>query len=96
MAELSEKEMQKRRGNEIAMVFQEPMTSLNPVINNLEYKWHALCDYIKSFEKQKVREKSIQLLEKVGIKHAEKTLYAYPHEVSWGNASENYDCHGYD
>ncbi len=83
LAELSEKEMQKRRGNEIAMVFQEPMTSLNPVITIGVQMARAMRLHQK-LEKQKVREKSIQLLEKVGIKHAEKTLYAYPHEVSGG------------
>ena len=83
LAELSEKEMQKRRGNEIAMVFQEPMTSLNPVITIGVQMARAMRLHQK-LEKQKVREKSIQLLEKVGIKHAEKTLHAYPHEVSGG------------
>ena len=69
LAELSEKEMQKRRGNEIAMVFQEPMTSLNPVITIGVQMARAMRLHQK-LEKQKVREKSIQLLEKVGIKHA--------------------------
>ncbi|MFR4625952.1 MAG: ATP-binding cassette domain-containing protein [Dorea formicigenerans] len=65
------------------MVFQEPMTSLNPVITIGVQMARAMRLHQK-LEKQKVREKSIQLLEKVGIKHAEKTLYAYPHEVSGG------------
>lgn len=83
LAELSEKEMQKRRGNEIAMVFQEPMTSLNPVLTIGVQMARAMRLHQK-LEKQKVKEKSIQLLEKVGIKYAEKILHAYPHEVSGG------------
>lgn len=83
LAGLPEKEVQKKRGNEIAMVFQEPMTSLNPVLKIGVQLARAIRVHQKIGD-YKVKEKSVQILEKVGIKNAEKMLHAYPHEISGG------------
>jgi len=80
---LSEKEIQKIRGNKISMIFQEPMTSLNPVYkcgNQLieVFKIHQNC------KKEEAIEKSIQLLKKVGVSSPEKRMNEYPHQLSGG------------
>lgn len=81
--QLSEKEMQDIRGNEISMIFQEPMTSLNPV--------HKIGDQIsevlkihKATSKANLRKESINMLKKVGIPRAEKIVDEYPHQLSGG------------
>ena len=80
---LSEKEMQHLRGNTLAMIFQEPMTSLNPVFtcgNQLE---EAIRLHQK-IPKAQARKKAIEMLDLVGIPYPEQRLNAYPHELSGG------------
>ena len=83
LTQLSEKQLRKIRGNQIAMIFQEPMTSLNPVIKcgkQIEEAilWHQLSD------KKNVKKRVISLFEEVMLPHPEKIYNAYPHELSGG------------
>lgn len=80
---LSEKEMQKVRGGEIGMIFQDPMTSLNPVLRIGEQLTESLRLH-KKMTKDEARARAIELLTLVGIPFPEKRLKAYPHEFSGG------------
>ncbi len=80
---LSEDEMRKYRGNEIAMIFQEPMTSLNPVISCGKQVAEALILH-KKLSKQEARTKTIALFEKVKLPRPESIYDSYPHQISGG------------
>lgn len=80
---MSEKEMRKMRGNEVSIIFQDPMTSLNPVYtigNQIEEVILLHTDKDKAQAKERARE----LLELVGINEPDKRLKQYPHELSGG------------
>ena len=80
---MTEKEMRKIRGNEVSIIFQDPMTSLNPVYtvgNQIEEVIHLHTDKNKAEAKARAKE----LLELVGINEPEKRLKQYPHELSGG------------
>lgn len=80
---MKEKEMRKIRGNEISIIFQDPMTSLNPVYtvgNQIEEVIRLHTDKNKAQAKARAKE----LLELVGINEPEKRLKQYPHELSGG------------
>ena len=80
---MSEKEMRKMRGNEVSIIFQDPMTSLNPVYtigNQIEEVILLHTDKYKAQAKERARE----LLELVGINEPDKRLKQYPHELSGG------------
>lgn len=77
------KEMRKYRGNEIAMIFQEPMTSLNPVFSCGKQVAEALILHKKMNAKQ-AREKTITLFEKVKLPRPAQMFHAYPHQISGG------------
>jgi peptide/nickel transport system ATP-binding protein len=84
LIDLSDEELQHIRGNEIAMIFQDPMTSLNPV-----YKVGAqICEAILTHEpqsgKQTARRRAIELLRQVGIPNAGDRVDDYPHQFSGG------------
>ncbi len=79
----NEAEMRKIRGNKISMIFQEPMTSLNPVFTIGNQIAEALILHRK-LSKAEARVTTIDLLDKVGIKEPEKRISAYPHEFSGG------------
>ncbi len=83
LLELGEKEMQKIRGNHIAMVFQEPLTSLNPVFT-IEDQISEAVRIHKKVETESLHEKCIQLLKDVGISDPEQRLEDYPHQLSGG------------
>lgn len=79
----NEKEMRKIRGKKISMIFQEPMTSLDPVFTI----GHEIMEAIQlhsSLNKKEARNKTIETLEIVGIPDAEKRINNYPHELSGG------------
>ncbi len=80
---MSEKEIRKIRGNEISIIFQDPMTSLNPVYtigNQITEVIRLHTDKTR----QQARERARELLELVGINEPEKRLKQYPHELSGG------------
>jgi len=83
LLKLSQKEMQAVRGNEIAMIFQEPMTSLNPI--------HTCGRQIREplllhglMKKKKAIAESLELLSKVGIRNPEQIAKSFPHQLSGG------------
>ncbi len=71
------------RGNEISMIFQEPMTSLNP-LHTVEKQINETLFLHKGMNKTAARDRTLELLELVGIRDAEQRLTAYPHELSGG------------
>lgn len=80
---LSEDEMREIRGNEIAMIFQEPMTSLNPVYKIGAQIGEAVKLHLK-YDKKKTREHVINMLKLVGIPRAEEIIDEFPHQLSGG------------
>jgi len=83
LLEFSEKEMQKIRGNHIAMVFQEPLTSLNPVFTIGNQISEAVSIH-KKIGAESLHEKCIRLLKDVGISSPEQRFEDYPHQLSGG------------
>jgi len=83
LLELSESEMRRIRGNRISMVFQEPMTSLNPVftIGNQIAEAVMLHQHV---DKKAALERTIEMLAKVGIPDPESRVHEYPHQMSGG------------
>lgn len=81
---LSEKEMLSIRGNEIAMIFQDPMTALNPTMRIGKQIMEVLLKHKKVNSKEAAKARSIELLNQVGIPFPEKRFKAYPHELSGG------------
>lgn len=71
------------RGGRIAMVFQEPMTSLNP-LHTIEKQITETLFVHKKMGRQEARERAVELLKLVGLSEAEKRLNAYPHQLSGG------------
>jgi len=80
---LSEREMRSVRGKEIAMIFQEPMSSLNPVFRVGAQVAEAIILHQKVGKKE-ARRRTIELLDKVGIPEAENRVDEYPHQMSGG------------
>lgn len=83
LTKLSQQEMRSLRGNELAMIFQEPMTSLNPVYTCGEQVMEALILHQK-LDKKQARERTLELFRKVQLPRPEQILDAYPHQVSGG------------
>jgi len=79
----NERQMRQIRGKEISLIFQEPMTSLNPVFTIGFQITEALKVHYK-ISKSKAQEKAVQLLEKVGIPIPEQRINEYPHQLSGG------------
>jgi peptide/nickel transport system ATP-binding protein len=80
---LSEKEMRQIRGKEISMIFQEPMTSLNPVHTTGSQVMEAIILHQK-VSKKEARARAIELYREVGIPEPERRIDTYPHEMSGG------------
>ena len=80
---MSEKEFRKIRGNEISIIFQDPMTSLNPVYSIGNQIEEVILLHTKK-NKKKAHERAKELLTLVGINEPEKRLKQYPHELSGG------------
>jgi len=80
---LDDEEMQKIRGKRIAMIFQEPMTSLNPVFTIGDQIGEAMVIHEK-LDMEELRQRCIQLLKDVGIPSPEERLKDYPHQLSGG------------
>ena len=83
LTRVSEKEMCSIRGNKISMIFQEPMTSLNPVKTIGKQVAEALLVHQKA-TKESAEAETVQMLKMVGIARAEKIVKEYPHQLSGG------------
>ena len=83
LLELDEEEMQEIRGNHIAMVFQEPMTSLNPVFTIGDQIEEAILVH-ERVEQAELKRRCIQVLKDVGIPSPEERIKDYPHQLSGG------------
>ncbi len=79
----SDREMRAVRGNDITMIFQEPMTSLNP-LHTIEGQIAEILALHQGVTGQAARTRVLELLNQVGIREPEKRLKAYPHELSGG------------
>ncbi|NQV84291.1 MAG: ABC transporter ATP-binding protein [Rhodospirillales bacterium] len=83
LASLSEEEIRQIRGRDIGIVFQEPMTSLNPVLSINEQLSETLITHF-GITNEEARKKSLSLLEMVGISDTKRRLDQYPHHLSGG------------
>jgi oligopeptide transport system ATP-binding protein len=83
LLKISEEEMRQVRGAEIAMIFQDPMTSLNPVLT-IGYQITEALQLHLGMNQTQARERAVELLTLVGIPLAEKRLDDYPHQFSGG------------
>lgn len=83
LLQADEKQLRKVRGNRISMIFQEPMTSLNP-LHTVERQISEVLFLHKGLNKAEARARTLELLELVGIPEPAKRLGAYPHELSGG------------
>ena len=78
-----EKELRGIRGNRISMIFQEPMSSLNP-LHTIEKQVGEIMKVHRGLTDRQARERTLELLHQVGIRDPEKRLTAYPHQLSGG------------
>lgn len=83
LCSLSDKAYRKIRGNEISMIFQEPMTALNPVLKISTQMIDVIRNH-NQLSKRAALNKAIKMLDKVGIPSPEKRVHMYPHELSGG------------
>ena len=77
-------QMRQFRGNKISMIFQNPMTCLNPVYTVGDQLMEALRCHDKSVSRQEAWDRAVEMLRLVGINNAEKRMEQYPHELSGG------------
>lgn len=83
LLEMSPKQLDEIRGNRLTMIFQDPLTSLNPVFT-IGYQLMENLKVHTHLTKAEAKEKAIRLLEKVGMPEPEKTMKKYPHTLSGG------------
>lgn len=83
LLKISEKEMQGIRGKEIAMIFQDPMTSLNPTMKIGRQIAESIIIH-QNENKENARKRAVELLDMVGIKNPERSSSLYPHQFSGG------------
>lgn len=83
LTKLSETEMENVRGKDIAMIFQDPMTSLNPVLTIGTQIMEPIIKH-QGLSKEEAKEKAIELIDLVGIHEPEKRFKQYPHQFSGG------------
>src|SRR6202042_3893473 len=81
---LSESQLQKVRGRQIAMIFQDPMTSMNPVYTVGRQIVEAIPAHDSGVGKKQAHERAVELLDAVGIPDAQRRVGDYPHEFSGG------------
>ena len=84
IAEMPMSEIHRIRGNQISMIFQEPMTSLNPVFTIGEQLDEVTLIHVPGATKESAKAKSLEMLELVGIAAPERVYAAFPHELSGG------------
>ena len=80
----SEDQMREFRGNKVSMIFQNPMTCMNPVYTIGDQLSEALICHNKDVSKKEAKEKAIEMLSLVGINNPDKRFNQYPHELSGG------------
>ena len=80
----SEKQMRKIRGKEVAMIFQEPMTSLNPLYTIGNQLIEAILLHNKKMKKKEAASQAVEMMKLVGLPRAEELLKDYPHQLSGG------------
>jgi oligopeptide/dipeptide ABC transporter ATP-binding protein len=83
LLKMSEEQLRDVRGNEIAMIFQDPMTSLNPVYKVGDQIMEAIRTH-ENVDKQRARARTVDLLKQVGIPNPERRVDDYPHQFSGG------------
>lgn len=83
LIDLNKEEMRKMRGKEISMIFQEPMTSLNPVFRVKKQLFEVFKTHYK-MKKDEIMDASLDIMRKVGIPKPEERINSYPHELSGG------------
>ncbi len=83
LTKASEKRMREIRGNNIAMIFQEPMTSLNPVFTIGNQLMEAIRIHTKVNKKQ-AKKKAVEIMKMVGLPRADELMNEYPHQLSGG------------
>ena len=76
-------EMRKIRGNKVSMIFQEPMTSLNP-LHTIEKQINEVLFLHQGMNKQQARARTLELLSLVGLPDVEQRIHSYPHQLSGG------------
>ena len=81
---LSDKEMRSIRGKDIAMIFQEPMTSLNPLFTIGNQLIEAIRIHNKSWSKKQAMKRAVEMMKLVGLPRAEELIHEYPHQLSGG------------
>lgn len=84
LTKLSDRELREHCGKDISMIFQEPMTSLNPVLKVGRQVQETLLVHDKNIGKEEAKRQVIDIFKKVGIPEAEKRYSCYPHELSGG------------
>lgn len=83
LTKISEKDMEKVRGKDISMIFQDPMTSLNPTMTIGKQIMEPIIKH-QGFSREDAKKRAIELIELVGISDAEKRFKQYPHQFSGG------------
>ncbi|MNW28960.1 Oligopeptide transport ATP-binding protein OppD [compost metagenome] len=83
LTKLKEKDMRQVRGKDLAMIFQEPMTSLNPVLRIGKQLEEPIMMHL-NYNRRQAREHAIHMLRQVGIPRAEEVVDDYPHQLSGG------------
>lgn len=81
---LSDKEMRSIRGKDVAMIFQEPMTSLNPLFTIGNQLIEAIRIHNKSWSKKQATARAVEMMKLVGLPRAEELIHEYPHQLSGG------------
>ncbi|MDQ1221298.1 ABC-type microcin C transport system duplicated ATPase subunit YejF [Agrobacterium sp. SORGH_AS 745] len=93
MLTLPERALRAVRGNDITMIFQEPMTSLNP-LHTIERQIGEILELHQAITGAEARARTLELLLQVGIREPEKRLKAYPHRIVRRPAAARDDRHG--
>jgi oligopeptide/dipeptide ABC transporter ATP-binding protein len=84
LLKVSKKEMRRIRGNDLAMVFQDPMTSLNPVLKVGFQIGEAIKTHHPDIKDDAIEKRAVELLKLVGVPNPERRVFQYPHEFSGG------------
>lgn len=84
LTKLSEKQMRKIRGRDVAMIFQEPMTALNPLYTIGNQLIEAILIHNKGWKKKQAEARAIEMMQLVGLPRAEALMKDYPHQLSGG------------